>query len=101
VQYLVLAHAHSNPELLRWSDNMRLLDVIASSGVLQQADVQTLQESYISYRSLLHKRALDNADYQLPGEEFDVQRARIVRIWERLFASIEPGPLGPAKAGAA
>lgn len=103
VQYLVLAHAHEDAGLLRWSDNMRLLDMIASNGVLSASDAHALQNSYISYRSLLHKRALDNADYRLPADEFKEQRAVVQQIWERLFAGIEPGPLlaGSAKAGAA
>lgn len=100
VQYLVLAHAHTHPGLLQWSDNMRQLDQVAELGLLPADDAHALQQVYIEYRSLLHKRALDNADDHLSPDEFHEQRARVTAIWERLFAGVEPGPLHESQAGA-
>lgn len=93
VQYLVLANAHHYPDLLQWSDNMRLLDLIASHDLLPADEAQALQQTYIAYRGLLHKRALDNADDRLAGGEFVQEREAVVGIWQKLFAGIEPGPL--------
>jgi [glutamine synthetase] adenylyltransferase / [glutamine synthetase]-adenylyl-L-tyrosine phosphorylase len=100
VQYLVLAHAHAYRDLLRWSDNMRLLDLIAEHGLLVSDDAHVLQETYIAYRSLLHKRALDNAEYRLTEKEFSKERAAVIRLWDSLFAGIEPGPLHEGSSGA-
>lgn len=100
VQYLVLAHAHEDPRLLQWSDNMRLLDLVAESGVLPVDDAHALQQTYIEYRSLLHKRALDNADDHLAADAFLAQRERVGSVWQHLFAGIEPGPLHEALVGA-
>jgi glutamate-ammonia-ligase adenylyltransferase len=100
VQYLVLAHAHAEPRLLQWSDNMRLLDLAAETGILQADAAHALQQAYIEYRSLLHKRALDKADDQLAGDAFMVQREQVSAVWQQLFAAIVPGPLHDAQAGA-
>jgi glutamate-ammonia-ligase adenylyltransferase len=100
VQYLVLAHAHAEPRLLQWSDNMRLLDLFAETGILPADDAVALQQAYIEYRSLLHKRALDNADDHLAPDAFLAQREHVSSVWQRLFAGIEPGPLHEALAGA-
>lgn len=100
VQYLVLAHAHADPRLLQWSDNMRLLDLAAETGILQADAAHALQQAYIEYRSLLHKRALDKADDQLAGDAFMVQREQVSAVWQQLFAAIVPGPLHDAQAGA-
>jgi glutamate-ammonia-ligase adenylyltransferase len=99
VQYLVLAHSHAHPELLLWSDNMRLLDTIAELALLPEDAAHGLQQAYIEYRSLLHKRALDNADDHLPAAAFAGQRARVTALWDSLFAGIEPGPLHEALEG--
>src|SRR5690606_34994352 len=93
VQYLVLRHAHALPDLLQWSDNMRLLDTIAEHNLLPPDEAHVLQNTYIAYRSQLHKRALDNADYRLDGDAFAAEREAVKAIWERLFRGIEPGAL--------
>jgi len=93
VQYLILAHAHQYPDLLQWSDNMRQLDLIAQHGLLGAEEALALQQTYIAYRSLLHKHALDNADYKLDSTAFSDERRVVTAVWDKLFAGIEPGPL--------
>ena len=100
VQYLVLRHAHALPELLQWSDNMRLLDTVASHGLLPDDEAQALQQTYIAYRSHVHKRALDSADYRLDAAAFSAERKVVEGIWQRLFEGIEPGSLHERGPGA-
>ncbi|MEY4640981.1 MAG: Glutamate-ammonia-ligase adenylyltransferase [Pseudomonadota bacterium] len=101
VQYLVLAYAHQQPALLEWTDNMRLLDTAAVCGVLGEHDAATLQNTYIEYRTLLHRLALDKASYQLTAESFTEQRQQVMRIWGELFAGIsETGVLASGISGA-
>lgn len=99
VQYLVLRHGKEHPTLLRWPDNMRLLDEAAAAGVLTAEDAHALQSIYIEYRSLLHRRALENANYELDGKAYAEQRAKVAEIWNKLFAGVEPRELrhGPSQ----
>jgi glutamate-ammonia-ligase adenylyltransferase len=93
VQYLVLRHGGEQPGLLRWPDNMRLLDESAAAGVLSEDDAHALQTIYIQYRTLLHRHALENEAYELGSDACAPQRARVMAIWNALFAGITPGEL--------
>lgn len=54
VQYAVLSRAHAMPNLIRWTDKMRLLDELADSRVLDAADAKKLQAAYLAYRAVVH-----------------------------------------------
>lgn len=86
VQYGVLAWAHQYPELLQVTDNMRLLDAFAATGLMDPQDQQTLQEIYLSYRAETHRRALQKQDLILPAHSlqslgFDSKRKEVIRLW--------------------
>ncbi|HWK54358.1 MAG TPA: bifunctional [glutamate--ammonia ligase]-adenylyl-L-tyrosine phosphorylase/[glutamate--ammonia-ligase] adenylyltransferase [Hyphomicrobiales bacterium] len=93
VQYLTLRYGPEHPELRRWPDNMRLLDETAACGVLGAEEAHALQAIYIEYRTLLHRHALENKNYDLEQDAYQEQRARVCAIWDRLFAGITPGEL--------
>src|SRR5690606_18581919 len=50
VQYAVLAWSCRYPELLRYTDNIRILDGLRDAGLIPGEDVQQLQEAYKAYR---------------------------------------------------
>lgn len=88
VQYGVLAWSHQQPELLLVTDNMRILDAFAATGLMDPQDQQTLQEIYLSYRAETHRRALqkqnlilDEMTMQQLG--FDARRKDVIRLWKR------------------
>jgi glutamate-ammonia-ligase adenylyltransferase len=93
VQYLVLRHGAQQPGLLRWPDNMRLLDEAAAAGVLAADDAHALQTIYIEYRALQHRQVLENESDELGAAAYAEQRARVSAIWGVLFAGITPGEL--------
>ena len=82
VQYGVLAHAAAHPELLRWSDNMRLLDTLAATGAMPLAMAQRLQTLYLRYRAELHRHALNLQDSKVPAERFHAERAEVRTLWQ-------------------
>jgi hypothetical protein len=61
VQYLVLQHAASRPELLRWPDNMRQIEDLRDAGLLPVGDSELLHEAYVDFRQRLHRLALANS----------------------------------------
>lgn len=88
VQYGVLAWSHQYPELLQVTDNMRLLDAFAATGLMDPQDQQTLQDIYLSYRAETHRRALQKQDLILPAHTlqrlgFDAKRKDVTRLWIR------------------
>jgi len=60
VQYLVLANSHKHPDLLAWTDNVRLLEALKKRSILQSHECEELTQAYIAYRSWAHRRALQN-----------------------------------------
>ena len=81
VQYGVLAYAQQYPALLRWTDNIRLLEELAGSGVMSRQDAEFLSETYRTYRGRLHRLKLQEAPAVVPDSEFVEQRAGVSRIW--------------------
>lgn len=66
VQFLVLAHASRHSELLHFTDNIRVLNVVEKLALLPEKDCQVLRNSYLDLRERLHRRALDNASVIVP-----------------------------------
>ncbi len=81
VQYGVLAWAHQYPVLMKWTDNIRLLDELASTGVMTRQDAEFLSETYRTYRGRIHRLKLQEASTVVPDSEFVKQRAGVRRIW--------------------
>jgi len=81
VQYAALAFAYQHPELLRWTDCMRLLDELGSSGLFALKDAHLLQSIYKSYRSKAHRLALQQKPLRLAEGEFEDERREVIRLW--------------------
>lgn len=81
VQYGILAYAHQYPALLKWTDNIRLLEALAASGMMSRQDAEFLSETYRTYRGRLHRLKLQEAPAVVPESEFVEQRAGVSRIW--------------------
>ena len=87
VQYGVLAWSHQFPDLLTFTDNMRILDAFATAGLMAPQDCQTLQDTYLSYRAETHRRALQKQSLLLSQDEtsslgFDARRKNVTRLWQ-------------------
>ena len=71
VQYLVLANCEQHPQLLSWTDNIRLLETLASQNIIDPKQSDALIQAYIAYRSLAHRRVLQNQKLLLDPHELD------------------------------
>ncbi|RBW48114.1 bifunctional [glutamate--ammonia ligase]-adenylyl-L-tyrosine phosphorylase/[glutamate--ammonia-ligase] adenylyltransferase [Marinobacter sp. F3R11] len=85
VQYLVLAWCESYPQLTRWSDNIRQLEELGRAGVLSVDDAEKLREAYITLRSSIHRRALQNLNSQVEGDAFADERRFIRSVWQKIM----------------
>ncbi len=89
VQYGVLRWAHAYPELLTWTDNLRLLDDLARLGLLNHADSEQLREAYFAYRAITHRRALQNRKALVDDDNFLDHRQQVVRIWNEFMGETQ------------
>jgi len=85
VQYGVLLWAHRYPELLHWTDNIRLLQDFARCGLMSAEDVRVISDSYRSYRACVHRMALQEEDAEVEVGQFARERDAITRIWQELL----------------
>lgn len=89
VQYLVLANAHKHPQLVKYSDNIRILEAIGECGLLSEVQITALIESYKTLRSHTHKLALQHnnnqQNHKVDGAEFEGLRHIVLEIWRVLF----------------
>ncbi len=85
VQYLVLKHAASEPDVIYFSDNIRQLDALVSTGCLEATLGDRLQDCYKHYRLRLHHLALDEQDPLVGADEFGEQRQFVAAAWAQFL----------------
>jgi len=85
VQYLVLLNAHKHPELIRWTDNVRMLETLSETGAIDSQTAEILRQSYLAYRSQAHRLSLQEKPPQIPTTEFTGLREKIIELWHRFM----------------
>ena len=85
VQYLVLAHAHEQPDLAVYSDNMRILETAERLELLTPAVAGDLREAYLALRAEWHRSVLDLPDTDRAADVLARHRDRVREAWMNLF----------------
>jgi len=84
-QYLVLEKSQIHGGLARWSDNVRILESLTHSGVLDRDTALVLKQAYLSYRLAAHRLSLQEKPAIVDMARFPEIRKTVVRIWNRLM----------------
>ncbi|SEN24679.1 bifunctional [glutamate--ammonia ligase]-adenylyl-L-tyrosine phosphorylase/[glutamate--ammonia-ligase] adenylyltransferase [Pseudomonas sp. ok266] len=87
VQYAALAWSQSHPPLLRWTDNIRILEELEHEGLMPAEDASLLREAYKAYRSAAHRQALQKDAGVISGDQFAEERRQVLRIWKEMGLS--------------
>ncbi|MDU5453343.1 bifunctional [glutamate--ammonia ligase]-adenylyl-L-tyrosine phosphorylase/[glutamate--ammonia-ligase] adenylyltransferase [Pseudescherichia vulneris] len=82
-QYLVLGHAHHKPKLTRWSDNVRILDLLAQNDIMDEQEARALTHAYTTLRDALHHLALQEQPGHVPETEFAEEREQVSASWQK------------------
>lgn len=85
VQHAVLAHSAQYSELTKYSDNIRIIETLASLGLLEEAEASALKEAYIAYRIATHELALQHQPAIVDGRSFKPEREAVMACWQRLL----------------
>ena len=83
VQYLVLRHAHKHPDMVRWTDNVRLLQALNESGILDNGTAFGLRRAYLIYRAMVHRLNLRQQPARVDDDRFDTARGFVIDTWKR------------------
>ncbi len=85
VQYCVLRWASTYPDLLQWTDNLRLLETLAKYGLVEKTDGDLLQDAYFTYRSTGHRRSLQDLKAIVADTEYVDLRNGVQRVWRDIL----------------
>ncbi len=84
-QYLMLREAPDHPDMVLWTDNVRIFEECARLGILSTEDASLLCEAYIALRSWYHKLSLADLKRILPHEDVPKETENVRRIWQKIF----------------
>ena len=87
VQYLVLLNSHKYAGLLKWTDNVRLIQSLIDTGILDEITAHVLKHAYLIYRAAAHQLSLQEKPAKVPREKFDRLQRRVEEIWQSYFKS--------------
>lgn len=82
-QYLVLGYSCEHPKLTRWSDNVRIFEMLAEQGILEESDALALNHAYTSMRDEIHHRNLLNQDADVEENRFLSERETVQTQWDK------------------
>jgi glutamate-ammonia-ligase adenylyltransferase len=85
VQYSVLRWAHKHPDLLDWTDNIRLLESLARLHLFEGEVAELLAENYRALRAVYHRKALSELPGLVSGDELLPERDAVRALWQRLM----------------
>ncbi|MCC8364709.1 bifunctional [glutamate--ammonia ligase]-adenylyl-L-tyrosine phosphorylase/[glutamate--ammonia-ligase] adenylyltransferase [Xenorhabdus sp. PB61.4] len=82
-QYQVLRYAPENAKLTRWSDNVRIFELMAEYNIMDEEEASALTLAYITLRNELHQLALQALSSHVPAERFIQQKALVHNSWQK------------------
>ncbi|WP_319804051.1 bifunctional [glutamate--ammonia ligase]-adenylyl-L-tyrosine phosphorylase/[glutamate--ammonia-ligase] adenylyltransferase [Candidatus Nitrosacidococcus sp. I8] len=86
-QYGVLAWSHKHPSLLKYPDNIRIIEELAQIGLISLEDSQKLTDSYRAYRAAANRLSLQEQDELIECKYFDRERSEIQALWVKLLTA--------------
>jgi glutamate-ammonia-ligase adenylyltransferase len=89
VQYFCLAYSSKYPQLIEYTDNIRIIDAIEAVGLLTTPEAALLRDAYIEYRSVGHRLALQEKASTVDAEMLQDYRDEVSVIWYRLMGSLK------------
>lgn len=90
-QYWVLREAHAAPELLEFTDTIRFIEGLESSGRVPAERLTGLADAYRELRQAAHAQALQGTAPVVPAIAHAAARERVVEIWDAEFGDPERG----------
>ena len=87
VQWGVLLWSNEHPELLRYTDNLRLLDGFSRTGLMPGDEVAELKTAYFDIRQRINHLALQEESPLVGTDEFALQRETVARIWGKYLGT--------------
>jgi [glutamine synthetase] adenylyltransferase / [glutamine synthetase]-adenylyl-L-tyrosine phosphorylase len=85
VQYIVLLMSHQYADLMKWTDNVRLIQSLAKTNLIDDQIAHLLRTAYLTYRSMAHRLSLQEKVAVVPTEMFQNLQKSIRALWAQIF----------------
>ncbi|MGR9099349.1 MAG: bifunctional [glutamate--ammonia ligase]-adenylyl-L-tyrosine phosphorylase/[glutamate--ammonia-ligase] adenylyltransferase, partial [Gammaproteobacteria bacterium] len=85
VQFHILARAADHPDLVTYTDNVRLLEGLKKEGFISDEDERVLKQAYCAYRDRGHSETLQGKRVVIDEEEFTGLRSKVESIWRKMM----------------
>jgi glutamate-ammonia-ligase adenylyltransferase len=86
VQYLVLAHSHEQPELIRNLGNITLLKMAGAMGLIDAGAAARAADAYRTFRRVQHRLRLNGAERaRVEPDEVAHEADAVRRLWHAVF----------------
>ncbi|MDF1528813.1 MAG: bifunctional [glutamate--ammonia ligase]-adenylyl-L-tyrosine phosphorylase/[glutamate--ammonia-ligase] adenylyltransferase [Sedimenticola sp.] len=85
VQYGVLRWSSKHPDLLDWTDNIRLLESLARHHLFEGEVAERLADNYRALRAVYHRKALSELPGLVPNSELQTERGQVRALWQSLM----------------
>ncbi|HAR80313.1 MAG TPA: bifunctional [glutamate--ammonia ligase]-adenylyl-L-tyrosine phosphorylase/[glutamate--ammonia-ligase] adenylyltransferase [Succinivibrionaceae bacterium] len=85
-QYLMLREAPEHPDMILWTDNVRILDECARLGILSADKADSLKKAYLKIRGLYHRLSLADVKPLVSHEDRPAECDAVISIWDEIFA---------------
>jgi glutamate-ammonia-ligase adenylyltransferase len=82
-QYLVLRYASTEPDLTRWSDNVRIFELMAKYKIMSHEEAVQLTHAYVTLRDEIHHLALQEHNGKVAVDMFVTEREQVIESWQR------------------
>lgn len=87
VQYAVLTWANTEPALVTYTDNIRILECLAHSNLLATQEVEQLIEAYKVFRAEGHRLTLQQQPSLTGSSQLVSERQMVSTVWDKLMTS--------------
>ncbi len=85
VQYLALNYAHQYPDIIEYSDNIRIIEALLEHKILDLASAKMLSDAYCDFRHIIHRQFLHNKT-SIVEETLVPDTVKSVRgLWKKVF----------------
>ncbi|NNK85389.1 MAG: bifunctional [glutamate--ammonia ligase]-adenylyl-L-tyrosine phosphorylase/[glutamate--ammonia-ligase] adenylyltransferase [Desulfobacterales bacterium] len=82
VQYLVLLNSNKYPELLKFTDNVRQIQSLNETKVIDEYTANLLRHAYLIFRAVAHRFSLQEKPAEVPEDKFYRLQQKVIEIWK-------------------
>ncbi|NNL40906.1 MAG: bifunctional glutamine synthetase adenylyltransferase/deadenyltransferase, partial [Desulfobacterales bacterium] len=82
VQYLVLLNSNKYPELLKFTDNVRQIQSLNETKVIDEYTANLLRHAYLIFRAVAHRFSLQEKPAEVTEDKFYRLQQKVIEIWK-------------------